>query len=146
MPMLEDFKQVSVNADDSLQLLTIHKSQGLQFNRVFVFCNLSGKHRTNSKTLNWALEYEGNTFNRNSGFRRLSLHYQKILKTSSYADLYLQNRKREQLGKLNNLYVAITQAEQKLHLYFGYKFKEGWEDYYNANKEDNLAVLCNYSV
>ena len=139
----EDFKQVSVNADDSLQLLTIHKSKGLQFNRVFVFCNLSGKHRTNSKTLNWALEYEGNTFNRIRDFG-LSLHYQKILKTSSYADLYLQNRKREQLEELNNLYVAITRAEQKLHLYFGYKFKEGWEDYYNANKEDNLTVaLCN---
>jgi len=139
----EDFKQVSINADDSLQLLTIHKSKGLQFKRVFVFCNLSGKHSTDSNTLNWALEYEGNTFNRIRDYG-ISLHYQKILKSSSYANLYLQNQKRKQLEELNNLYVAFTRAEQKLHIYFGYKLKEGWNDYYNANKDDNLTVaLCN---
>ena len=139
----EDFKQVSINADDSLQLLTIHKSKGLQFKRVFVFCNLSGKHSTDSNTLNWALEYEGNTFNRIRDYG-ISLHYQKILKSSSYANLYLQNQKRKQLEELNNLYVAFTRAEQKLHLYFSYKLKEGWNDYYNANKDDNLTVaLCN---
>ncbi|HNW24269.1 MAG TPA: UvrD-helicase domain-containing protein [Candidatus Cloacimonas sp.] len=139
----DDFKQVSVNADNSLQLLTIHKSKGLQFKRVFVFYNFSGKHNESNNTLDWALEYEGKTFNHILDYG-ISLHYQKILKSSSYANLYLQAQKRKQLEEMNNLYVAFTRAKQKLHLYFGYTLKEGWDEYYNAHKDKNLpAVLCN---
>jgi len=139
----DDFKQVSVNADNSLQLLTIHKSKGLQFKRVFVFYNFSSKHNENNNTLDWALEYEGKTFKHILDYG-ISLHYQKILKSSSYANLYLQAQKRKQLEEINNLYVAFTRAQQKLHLYFGYTLKGGWEEYYDAHKDKNLpAVLCN---
>lgn len=138
----EDFTQVSVNAGDGLQLLSFHKSKGLQFKRVFVFYNFSTGHRDSDNKLSWALDYEDKTFNKIKDFC-LSLHYQKILALSSYADLYLQEQKRNQLEEMNNLYVAFTRAEQKLHLYFNYQCKDGWDFYYNANKENKLVVtLC----
>jgi len=139
----ENFQQVSVNISDSLQLLTFHKSKGLQFKRVFVFYNFYGKHRDTSDTISWALSYEDKTFNKIRDYG-ISLHYQKIMKLSSYAPLYLQEQKREQLEEMNNLYVAITRAEQKLHLYFGFQYKEGWDAYYDKYKSESLPVaICN---
>ncbi|MDY0151313.1 MAG: UvrD-helicase domain-containing protein [Candidatus Cloacimonas sp.] len=142
----EDFKQVSVSAGDSLQLLTIHKSKGLEFKRVFVFYNLSSGHRSDSATLSWAIRYAGEDFHNVSDFG-ISYHYQKILKVSSYKHLWEEEQKRELLEEMNNLYVALTRAKSKLHLYFCYEGKDAWADYRDNPKHENLPVLlCNACV
>jgi ATP-dependent exoDNAse (exonuclease V) beta subunit len=139
----EDFKQVSVSGGDSLQLLTIHKSKGLEFRRVFVFFNLSARHQEDSSTLSWAMQYAGNDFHLVKDFG-LSYHYNKILKASSYKYLWEEEQKRELLEEMNNLYVALTRAESKLHLYFCYESKDPWRVYLEDPKHRNLpSLICN---
>lgn len=138
----EDFKQASVSVTDSLQLLTIHKSKGLQFKRVFVFYNLSGGHSSDTTRLAWALEYADKDFHQISDFG-ISYHYQKVLKASSFRHLWEAEQNRELLEEMNNLYVAFTRAESKLHLYFTYQNKDGWAEFLASRKEETLpALLC----
>lgn len=142
----ENFKQASIAGSDSLQLLTIHKSKGLEFKRVFVFYNLSSKHSGDYDTLAWALKYAGKDFHYVDDFG-ISFHYEKVLKASSYRHLWEEERKRELLEELNNLYVAFTRAECKLHLFFCYQNKDGWDAYLNKSEEPSLpALLCNASL
>jgi ATP-dependent exoDNAse (exonuclease V) beta subunit len=75
----EDLKQVSISSTDSMQLLTIHKSKGLQFKCVFVFYNLSSGHREDSSVLKWAVQYADKDFHLVSDFG-ISYHYEKVLK------------------------------------------------------------------
>jgi ATP-dependent exoDNAse (exonuclease V) beta subunit len=131
-----------VNTEDSLQLLTIHTSKGLQFKRVFVFYNLSGGHSIESARLAWALQYADQDFHLVRDFG-ISFHYQKVLKASSYRYLWEAEQNRELLEEMNNLYVAFTRAECKLHLYFTYENKDGWGEYLSSRKEESLpALLC----
>ncbi|MDD4309415.1 MAG: UvrD-helicase domain-containing protein [Candidatus Cloacimonetes bacterium] len=142
----EDNKQAAVSAEDSLQLLTIHKSKGLQFKRVFVFYNLSSQHREDGTRLSWAVQYAGQDYHQISDFG-ISYHYPKILKASSYRYLWDTEKKRELLEEMNNLYVALTRAESKLHLYFCYESKDTWSEYYLSKLEKSLpAMLCNACV
>jgi len=139
----EDFKQASVTVSDSLQLLTIHKSKGLQFKRVFVFYDLSGGQGSDFNTLAWTLQYADKDFHLVRDFG-ISFHYEKVLKASSYRHLWEAEQNRELLEEMNNLYVAFTRAENKLHLYFSYENKDGWEEYLSSRKEVSLpALLCN---
>lgn len=141
--LAEDFKQASVTVSDSLQLLTIHKSKGLQFRRVFVFYNLASTHASDSSRLDWALEYADKDFHYVRDFG-ISYHYQKILKASSYRHLWQAEQDRELLEEMNNLYVAFTRAESKLHLYFSYQNKDGWQEFMESREKDVLpALLCN---
>ncbi len=140
--LAEDFKQASVTVTDSLQLLTIHKSKGLQFRRVFVFYNLSAGHSTDSTRLDWALEYADKDFHYVGDFG-ISYHYQKILKASSYKHLWQAEQDRELLEEMNNLYVAFTRAESKLHIYFSFQNKDGWHEFLASRNNDVLpALLC----
>jgi len=138
----EDFKQASVAASDSLQLLTIHKSKGLEFKRVFVFYDLSGGQGSDLNTLAWNLQYADEKFHLVNDFG-ISFHYENVLKASSYRHLWEAEQNRELLEEMNNLYVAFTRAESKLHLYFSYENKDGWEEYLGSRKEVSLpALLC----
>jgi len=142
----EDFKQVSISTADSMQLLTIHKSKGLQFKRVFVFYNLSSGHRNDGSVLKWAVQYADKGFHQVSDFG-ISYHYEKVLKASSYSHLWVNEQNRERLEEMNNLYVAFTRAENKLHLYFCYRSKDEWETYYSQRTEDSLPLqICNAAL
>jgi len=136
----DDFKQVSISGEDSLQLLTFHKAKGLQFRRVFVFYNLSGKHRNATLNLQWAVQYADKDFHKLSDFG-ISFHYQKILQASSLAYLWEAGQNRELLEEMNNLYVAFTRAETKLHLYFCYNGKDSWQEYLEKHADSKLPVL-----
>jgi ATP-dependent exoDNAse (exonuclease V) beta subunit len=48
---------------------------------------------------------------------------------------------------MNNLYVAFTRAETKLHLYFCYRAKDDWDTYFAAHTENNLPLqICNAAL
>jgi ATP-dependent exoDNAse (exonuclease V) beta subunit len=142
----ENFKQASIAGSDSLQLLTIHKSKGLEFKRVFVYYNLTSRHSGDHDKLAWALKYAGKDFHYVEDYG-ISLHYEKVLKASSYRYLWDEEQKRQLLEELNNLYVAFTRAESKLHLYFCYQNKDGWDDYLSKKEAPSLpALLCNSSL
>jgi len=73
----EAFKQVSVEGGTQIQLLTIHKSKGLQFDKVFVYYDLdtSGMHQ---KDLSWAIDYADDGFEDIRDYV-ITYHYDSIL-------------------------------------------------------------------
>ena len=145
----QDFmKQRSIDEKGTLQLLTIHKSKGLQFDRVFVFYNLSSRSGRDFGDLTTFMQYEGKDFQHLSDFA-ISLHYATLLRESKYAALAETAKQREALEEMNSLYVAFTRAESKLHVYFAYQASKGWDEFL-ANRQKNGTtslpdLLCDIS-
>lgn len=141
----EGLKQVSIEGEDSVQLLTIHKSKGLQFDSVYVFYNLSSRGGGNRESLDWYISYQGNDFTHLDQYA-LSYNYGKILEYSHLKELYESKKKTELLEEMNNLYVALTRAKTSLHMLFTYISSKGWDDF-KTGKEDTdnqlPTLLCN---
>ncbi|MCB5253863.1 MAG: UvrD-helicase domain-containing protein [Candidatus Cloacimonadaceae bacterium] len=141
----DGFTQVSVEGDEGIQLITIHKSKGLQFDRVFVLYDLS-RPRSSQQSLYWAIQYMNQGFQQLSGYA-LSYHYEEVLKHSPAAQLWQDKNKASLLEELNTLYVAFTRAKKHLHILFTYSGTKDWSDYYAQKQgEDTLmlpAILAN---
>ncbi|MGC9362889.1 MAG: 3'-5' exonuclease, partial [Candidatus Syntrophosphaera sp.] len=116
----ESLKQATIEGYEAPQLLTIHKSKGLQFDRVFVFYNLSAKAGNDFNNLKWFIDYDQGDFQVLKGYA-LTHHYESVLKHSSFKELYEKNENREILEELNNLYVAFTRARTGLHICLAYE-------------------------
>ena len=146
----QDFlKQRSIDDKGTLQLLTIHKSKGLQFDRVFVYYNLAATHAWDYGRLDTYLQYQGKDFQNVRDFA-ITLHYGSLLKASQYAYLVETAKARELLEEMNSLYVAFTRAETKLHIYFAFPSSASWPEYLDSKTEqDKLALpdlLCKLSL
>ncbi len=120
--------QVAVEGESNIELLTIHKSKGLQFDRVFVFYDLGGRGGRDYGTLNQFTDFYERDF---GSFKDMaySLHYGGMLQHSSYKGLHTKNKHRAMLEELNSLYVAFTRAKTKLHILFAYNGTAEWEKY-----------------
>ena len=130
-------KQISIEGKGGVELLSIHKSKGLQFDRVFVYHNLSGGGGGQDESLDWYPSFlENDVTKLNKEKYALSFNYGKVLEFSHLRDLYESNRKNEYLEEMNTLYVALTRAKTALHVLFVYRSKEEWVDYFAAKTAD----------
>lgn len=116
----ESLKQATIEGYEAPQLLTIHKSKGLQFDRVFVFYNLNAKAGNDFNNLKWFIDYDQGDFQVLKGYA-LTHHYESVLKHSSFKYLYEKSENREILEELNTLYVAFTRARTGLHICLAYE-------------------------
>lgn len=123
----EGFTQVSVEGSGGIQLLTFHKSKGLQFDKVFVYCDLSSQSGSDKK-LFWASDYLDHEFRYIKDYS-LSFHFSKILPHSPARELWENKQRQAKLEELNNLYVAFTRAKTDLHILFSYHSSKSWEEY-----------------
>lgn len=123
----ESFKQVSVEGGTQTQLLTIHKSKGLQFEKVFFFYDLdsSGSY---FKELSWAIDYAEGGFDKIKDYI-LTYHYESILPYSPKKKLWERKQSLALLEELNNLYVAFTRAKKELHIFFSYPSAKPFDEY-----------------
>jgi len=139
----QDFmKQVPLTGDIPLQLLTIHKAKGLEFDQVFVFYDLSASHNPESYNLSLYPKYKDKTFEKLSDIG-ITCHYDDILKYSSKKELVELDSKKEMLEEMNTLYVAFTRAKTSLSLCMAYKHQEGFDDLLNNKQESDkyLPIL-----
>ncbi|HRQ99537.1 MAG TPA: UvrD-helicase domain-containing protein [Candidatus Syntrophosphaera sp.] len=139
----QDFmKQVSLTGDIPLQLLTIHKAKGLEFDQVFVFYDLSASHNPESYNLSLYPKYKDKTFEKLSDIG-ITCHYDDILKYSSKKELVELDSKKEMLEEMNTLYVAFTRAKTSLSLCMAYEHKKGFDDLLNNKQESDkyLPIL-----
>jgi ATP-dependent exoDNAse (exonuclease V) beta subunit len=140
----EFMNQVAVQGKDTLQLLTIHKSKGLEFDRVFVFYDLSGGRGWGGAELKWFTDYQKGNLEVMKDYA-FTYHYEDILKCSSLNGLTKAHDNRLSLEELNTIYVAFTRAKWALHICFAYQGNEGWDTYLKAHEGDSLklpAVIC----
>ncbi len=135
----EFLKQVSVEGSGSLQLLTVHKSKGLQFDRVFLFYNLSSRGGNDSSYLKAYTQLDPENLEKLNDFA-LTYHYAHILKASSHKKLAESAEYREMLEEMNNLYVAFTRAKTALHLCFAYEGMASWDEYVMERKTGKLKL------
>ena len=102
---------VASENSDAVQVMTIHKSKGLEFPVVIFPCDVDIYRQINPKI--WfddlPKEYD---------FKELLIDYKKDLSLISARGLELYNSQREalELDNFNLLYVALTRAEEQLHV------------------------------
>jgi ATP-dependent helicase/nuclease subunit A len=105
-------KSVQISGDvNAAQILTIHKSKGLQFRYVIIpFCAWNMDH-DNWQAPNLWVRSDKEPFS-DAGY--LPVRYSKILEQTYFAEYYEVERTRSYLDNLNLLYVALTRAEHGL--------------------------------
>ncbi len=105
------FNIILSELQDAIQILTVHKSKGLEYKAVFIpFCNwnLDGRH---DNTL-WA-SADIEPFNL---FEQLPVKYNKITANSYFEVDYLNEALYNYIDNFNVLYVALTRAENVLFI------------------------------
>lgn len=100
---------IKVSADtNAMQILTIHKSKGLQFKYVILpFCTWTTDHQGFKSPRLWVKTDEAPL--NHAGY--MPIKYSSKLKETVFADAYQQEHSRALLDNLNLLYVAFTRAE-----------------------------------
>lgn len=102
-------KSIQISGEvNAIQILTIHKSKGLQFKFVIIpFCSWSLDHENWQAPNLWVKSPES-LFNR-AGY--LPVKYSKNLEETFFSDYYTEEKTKTFLDNLNLLYVAFTRAE-----------------------------------
>lgn len=105
-------KSVQISGEvDAAQILTIHKSKGLQFKYVIIpFCSWNLDHDAFRSPNLW-VSAQTSPF-RGAGF--IPVRYGKVLEQTYFGDYYREEFTKTYLDNLNLLYVAFTRAEQGL--------------------------------
>lgn len=100
----KEFYIGSPESSDSIRVLTIHKSKGLEF--PYLIFPYAEKVDLYTKSVRWC-EYDGNI-------------YPVVLSTSSedtyFAEDFYQERQKQRVDNINLFYVALTRAEKCLHV------------------------------
>lgn len=103
---------------NAVQIVTVHKSKGLQFKYVLIpFCSWSLEHEFSREPLLW-VKSDQHPFQQ-AGY--LPIKYTGKLKESYFREYYEEEFVRTNLDNLNLLYVAFTRAEQGLLVIAPYK-------------------------
>ncbi|MBK5279633.1 MAG: hypothetical protein JJE09_12295, partial [Bacteroidia bacterium] len=105
-------KSIQVSGEvDAVQLMTLHKSKGLQFKFVIIpFCSWSLDHDGMKSPRMWVKSSESPLSK--AGY--LPIKYSSALKETAFAEYYEEERSRCYLDNLNLLYVALTRAEHSM--------------------------------
>jgi ATP-dependent helicase/nuclease subunit A len=108
----KDKKSIQVSGEvDAVQIISIHKSKGLQFKYVLIpFCSWNMDHDPMNAPLLW-VKSDDPPFNE-AGY--LPVAYSGILKETCFGGYYEREFSRVYLDNLNLLYVAFTRAEKGL--------------------------------
>ncbi|MGC1244344.1 MAG: UvrD-helicase domain-containing protein [Chryseosolibacter sp.] len=102
-------KSIQISGEvNAAQILTIHKSKGLQFRYVIIpFCAWSLDHEQWQAPNLWVRSDEGPF--RDAGY--LPVKYSKNLEDTFFSEFYAEEKTKIYLDNLNLLYVALTRAE-----------------------------------
>ncbi len=107
-------KTLTVTEDsDSVRILTIHKSKGLEFRAVLIpFCNWEVTTGHQRSRIIWC-PTEGTPFDR---VPVIPLQFNKNLRQTIFSEFYFLERMKGYMDNLNLLYVAFTRAREILYI------------------------------
>ncbi|MDX8335618.1 UvrD-helicase domain-containing protein [Candidatus Cetobacterium colombiensis] len=128
------FKQVSLEEEKAITLLSIHKSKGLEFETVYYF------HQEQKKGSNSGIQFHidfKSPFNEIENFIFVDKKYEKVLNYLGEDYLFLKELEiKQEQEEINNIYVALTRAKKNLFLVMGESGNE-----YLKNSIDGLFNL-----
>lgn len=108
---------VDVNA---VNLMTIHKSKGLEFDTVIFYKKESTKENQNDKKdIKNIIRYDQN-YNNVTDFLVYPKEYDKYL-VNRYREIINENKLKNKIEEINSDYVALTRAKKNLIIYAEYK-------------------------
>ncbi|TXD54192.1 MULTISPECIES: UvrD-helicase domain-containing protein [unclassified Polaribacter] len=127
---------VAPESANAVQIMTIHKSKGLEFPVVIFPCDVDIYRQINPKV--WINELPDNYDN----FKELLLPYNKELSHVNNTGLEIYNEQREELelDNFNLLYVSLTRAVEQLHIITEKKLSSKGEE----NTNFYSGVFINY--
>jgi len=123
----DEYSQIGQSLSNSIKLLTIHKSKGLQFETVYTVFDVTGKAGGSNSGLR--LHYKFADDFRSLDDFAFTYNYNKVLQKSQKKHLIEFVETRNYSDELNNIYVALTRAKNNLFIYLYY------------NKKGNLGKL-----
>jgi ATP-dependent exoDNAse (exonuclease V) beta subunit len=108
----EKFKIPSPEGSDAIQIMTIHKSKGLEF-PVVIFPFAEENYSNQKKDKLW-VDFDKENF----GLSKVLLNNNKTLEGFGNAvkETYLEKSEEQLLDNINVLYVALTRAEEQLYV------------------------------
>lgn len=109
----ENLSIVVPTSPNAVQIMTVHKSKGLEFPVIIFPCDLDIYRQINPKI--WLDELPRNTFHE---FEELYVSFGKEISEISEKgkELYYREQEKLELDNFNLLYVALTRAEEQLYI------------------------------
>ena len=132
----EKLSIVAPESANAVQVMTIHKSKGLEFPVVIFPCDVDVYRQINPKV--WLNDLPKNYEN----FDELLVNYNKDLEfvNERGSEIFHQQREELELDNFNLLYVALTRAIEQLHIITEYKISAKGEE----NVKHYSGVFINY--
>ena len=123
----EDIKQFGSEDKNAINLMTVHKSKGLEFDTVFYYkCKrMSKSSRNETSKIKTFIQFDRN-FEKVTEFLVTLKKYEKlILKDEKYKKIRELEEEKERIEEINRDYVALTRAKKNLILLFDIKKSGG---------------------
>ncbi len=121
----ESWQQLGLEDIDAINLMTIHKSKGLEFENVFLYADISSRGGNAAGALKFYIDYSAN-YSRVDDFG-VTLNFNHVLPLCQKKSLYDSKERRNAIEEMNNYYVAMTRAKTNLFLYFAFRKTGGLE-------------------
>ena len=124
----DNLKQISSSDGNAINLMTIHKSKGLEFDTIIYY--RKGKTGGNNfKTFETYFDYDENFTNVTNFLITFSKYAKNLKNIKEYRIIAEKNVQKEKMEEINADYVALTRAKKNLLLYFeAYITKNGYSD------------------
>ena len=124
----DNLKQISSSDENAINLMTIHKSKGLEFDTIIYY--RKGKAGGNNfKTFETYFDYDENFTNVTNFLITFSKYAKNLKNIKEYGIIAEKNVQKEKMEEINADYVALTRAKKNLLLYFeAYITKNGYSD------------------
>ncbi|ASQ49262.1 hypothetical protein BCB68_10255 [Leptotrichia sp. oral taxon 498] len=119
----EDIKQFGSEDKNAINLMTVHKSKGLEFDTVFYYkCKRMSKNsRNETSKIKTFIQFDRN-FEKVTEFLVTLKKYEKlILRDEKYKKIRELEEEKEKIEEINRDYVALTRAKKNLILLFDIK-------------------------
>ena len=119
----EDIKQFGSEDKNAINLMTVHKSKGLEFDTVFYYkCKRTSKSsRNETSKIKTFIQFDRN-FEKVTEFLVTLKKYEKlILRDEKYKKIRELEEEKEKIEEINRDYVALTRAKKNLILLFDIK-------------------------
>lgn len=133
------FKKIVLKDENSVNLMTIHKAKGLEFDTLFYYYNPKTSPNNKPKVIFYFTM--DNRYEEAKEFLLTNTKFNYILKILSSEFGYLEENKiKEEHEEINNLYVALTRPKNNIYIalekYDESKDKDGYNlDMINCEKE-----------
>ena len=131
----DEYSQLGQTVSNSIKLLTIHKSKGLQFETVFSFMNIPKNQGQHNQGLKLYYDFEDDFHSLQD--HALTYNFNKIIKKSDKMELIDIVNKRNNGEELNNIYVTLTRAKNNLFFFITYDKKCDLEKFISSIKNDS---------